>query len=95
MVSDGNDHICTPKLITRISNSLNYLLITLVFHLAPPEFYALGANWAIVIPPITANRLLINMEYSRFTNTTGSTVNANTFTSVEFAGGVEATTFPK
>ncbi|KAG0699017.1 hypothetical protein DFH29DRAFT_1002325 [Suillus ampliporus] len=49
-------------------NFLNYLLITFVFQLAPPEFFVLGTSWTITIPPITANRLLINMEQSHFRN---------------------------
>ena len=65
------------------------MLIIVAFGLAPPEFYSLGANWAIVIPPVTANHLLINMEYSRFTNT-GTTINLEMFSSVAFAGESEA-----
>jgi len=73
-------------------NFLNYLLITLILQVAPPEFFTIGASWTIMIPPITANHLLINMEYSRFANNgIGSTMNVNTFTSVKFADGVEAT----
>ncbi|OJA21423.1 hypothetical protein AZE42_13108 [Rhizopogon vesiculosus] len=73
-------------------NFLNYLLITLILQIAPPEFFTIGASWTIMIPPITANHLLINMEYSRFANTgTNSTINANTFSSVEFNDGVEST----
>ncbi|KAG1749546.1 hypothetical protein EDB19DRAFT_1629584, partial [Suillus lakei] len=62
-------------------NFFNYLAITLIFHLAPPEFLQLGASWTVVIPPITANHLLINMEQSRFRNTNSTT---NSSTSVEF-----------
>ncbi|KAG1736930.1 uncharacterized protein EDB91DRAFT_1141721 [Suillus paluster] len=61
-------------------NFFNYLAITLIFQLAPPEFLQLGASWTIVIPPITANHLLINMEQSRFTNTNSAT---NSTSSVE------------
>ncbi|KAG0699015.1 hypothetical protein DFH29DRAFT_68233 [Suillus ampliporus] len=50
-------------------NFLNYLLITFIFQFAPPEFLILGTSWTITIPPITANRLLINMEQFHFTNT--------------------------
>ncbi|KAG0699012.1 hypothetical protein DFH29DRAFT_938596 [Suillus ampliporus] len=49
-------------------NFLNYLLITFIFILAPPEFLTLGLSWTVTIPPITANRLLINMEQSHFRN---------------------------
>ncbi|OJA09972.1 hypothetical protein AZE42_12016 [Rhizopogon vesiculosus] len=71
---------------------LNYLLITLILQVAPPKFFTIGASWTIMIPPITANHLLINMEYSCFANTsTGTTINANTFSSVEFNDGVEST----
>jgi hypothetical protein len=69
MVSNGDDHILTQELMSRISNSLNFLFITLVFQIAPAEFYALGASWTVVIPPIAANHLLINMEYSHFKGT--------------------------
>jgi hypothetical protein len=72
-------------------NFLNYLLITLVLQVAP-EFFTIGASWTIMIPPITANHLLINMEYSRLANNgIDSTVDVNTFTSVKFADRVEAT----
>ncbi|KAG0699005.1 hypothetical protein DFH29DRAFT_938578 [Suillus ampliporus] len=49
-------------------NFLNYLLMTFIYMLAPPEFLTLGTSWTITIPPIAANRLLINMEQSRFRN---------------------------
>ncbi|KAG2109427.1 hypothetical protein BD769DRAFT_1642881 [Suillus cothurnatus] len=55
------------------SNFFNYLAITFVFHLAPPEFFQLGASWTIVIPPITASHLLINMEQSRFRDANSTT----------------------
>ncbi|OJA15253.1 hypothetical protein AZE42_09113 [Rhizopogon vesiculosus] len=71
-------------------NFVNYLLITLMLQIAPPEFFTIGASWSLMIPPVTANHLLINMEYSRFANTsTGSTINTNTFSSVEFNNGVD------
>ncbi|KAG2049457.1 hypothetical protein BDR06DRAFT_706061 [Suillus hirtellus] len=54
-------------------NFFNYLAITFVFHLAPPEFFQLGASWTIVIPPIAVNHLLINMEQSRFRDTNSTT----------------------
>jgi hypothetical protein len=68
-----NIHVCMPKINSHLSNFFNYLAITFVFHLAPPEFLQLGASWTIVIPPITANHLLINMEQSRFRNTSSAT----------------------
>ncbi|OJA11188.1 hypothetical protein AZE42_06237, partial [Rhizopogon vesiculosus] len=59
-------------------NTLNYVFTTLIFEIAPPEFYALGAGWAVVIPPIAINHLLINMEYSRFKSTSFNDMNTDT-----------------
>ncbi|OAX31190.1 hypothetical protein K503DRAFT_111781 [Rhizopogon vinicolor AM-OR11-026] len=70
-------------------NTLNYLFTTLVFQVAPPEFYALGASWTIVIPPIAANHLLINMEYSRFKSTGFNDMNADTSIGYGSSGHVE------
>ncbi|KAJ8591450.1 hypothetical protein M405DRAFT_860520 [Rhizopogon salebrosus TDB-379] len=74
------------------SNFSNYLIITIIFRLAPPQFDALGASWAIMIPSVTVNHLLINMEYSRFTGA-DSTINTITFSDVEFVRGFEAVSF--
>ncbi|KAG2132838.1 uncharacterized protein EDB93DRAFT_1093658, partial [Suillus bovinus] len=71
-------------------NFFNYLAITFVFHLAPPEFFQLGASWTIVIPPIAANRLLINMEQSRFRDI-NSTTDSSTNVEPEPSKGVELT----
>jgi hypothetical protein len=43
------------------SNFLVYLFSTLLGKFGPPEYYQLGAITITVIPPISANRLLINM----------------------------------
>ncbi|KAG2139063.1 hypothetical protein DEU56DRAFT_944702 [Suillus clintonianus] len=69
-------------------NFFNYLAITFVFHLAPPEFLQLGASWTIVIPPITANHLLINMEQSRF-RTNDTTTQSNTSVESESSEEIE------
>ncbi|KAG1778384.1 hypothetical protein EV702DRAFT_1044681 [Suillus placidus] len=71
-------------------NFFNYLAITFVFHLAPPEFFQLGASWTIVIPPITANHLLINMEQSRFREI-NSTTNSSTSAESESSQEIELT----
>ncbi|KAG1799359.1 uncharacterized protein HD556DRAFT_1534549 [Suillus plorans] len=71
-------------------NFLNYLAITFVFHLAPPEFFQLGASWTIVIPPIAANHLLINMEQSRFRDT-NSTTDSRTNVESESSKDIELT----
>lgn len=71
-------------------NFFNYLAITFVFHLAPPEFFQLGASWTIVIPPITANHLLINMEQSRFREV-NSTTNSSTSAESESSQEIELT----
>ncbi|KAJ8591454.1 hypothetical protein M405DRAFT_932134 [Rhizopogon salebrosus TDB-379] len=42
-------------------NFLVYLFSTLLGKFGPPEYYQLGAITITVIPPISANRLLINM----------------------------------
>jgi len=71
-------------------NFLNYFLSSIALQGAPPEFFVLGASWTIMIPPITANHLLINMEYSSFArNGASSSMSANTFSGVEFSGGVD------
>lgn len=72
------------------SNFFNYLAITFVFHLAPPEFFQLGASWTIVIPPIAANHLLINMEQSRFRDT-NSTTDSRTNVESESSKDIELT----
>ncbi|KAG1900054.1 uncharacterized protein F5891DRAFT_338116 [Suillus fuscotomentosus] len=71
-------------------NFFNYLAITFVFHLAPPEFFQLGASWTIVIPPIAANHLLINMEQSRFRDT-NSTTDSRTNVESESSKDIELT----
>jgi len=71
-------------------NTLNYLFTTLIFQVAPPEFYALGASWTLVIPPIAANHLLINMEYSRFKGTSLDDTNTDTSIGHESSGHVES-----
>ncbi|KAG1856619.1 hypothetical protein DFJ58DRAFT_840769 [Suillus subalutaceus] len=71
-------------------NFFNYLAITFVFHLAPPEFFQLGASWTIVIPPIAANHLLINMEQSRFKDTNSAT-NSSTSEDSESSKEIELT----
>ncbi|KAG1865383.1 hypothetical protein F4604DRAFT_1781310 [Suillus subluteus] len=71
-------------------NFFNYLAITFVFHLAPPEFFQLGASWTIVIPPIAANHLLINMEQSRFRDTNSAT-NSSTSEDSESSKEIELT----
>jgi len=72
------------------SNFFNYLAITFVFHLAPPEFFQLGASWTIVIPPITASHLLINMEQSRFRDA-NSTTNSSTSEESDSSKEIELT----
>jgi hypothetical protein len=64
----------------------------IIFRLAPPHFDALGASWAIMIPSVTVNHLLINMEYSRFTNA-NSAIEMISFSDVEFVHGFEAVSF--
>ena len=46
------------------SNFLVYLFNTLLGRFGPAEYYQLGAITITVIPPISANRLLINMYES-------------------------------
>jgi hypothetical protein len=47
-----------------------------------------------MIPSVTVNHLLINMEYSRFTGA-DSTINTIAFSDVEFVRGFEAVSFPE
>ncbi|KAG1736925.1 uncharacterized protein EDB91DRAFT_497264 [Suillus paluster] len=44
-----------------LCNFLIYLFSTLLGKFGPPEYYQLGAITITVVPPVSANRLLINM----------------------------------
>ncbi|KAH7928153.1 hypothetical protein BV22DRAFT_1030973 [Leucogyrophana mollusca] len=43
------------------------LINVLLWKLAPAQYIYLGASWIMVIPPVSANHLLINMDKSRYT----------------------------
>jgi hypothetical protein len=80
-------HNYTPR------NFLNYLLMTLVIQFAQPEFMTFATSWTLVIPPIMANHLLINMEPSRFQNAQGSRVRTDTCQSIRQGDAVRLCTY--